>query len=74
MLCVVVFEAHTMPGALFNLMPLCSTTYKTELQKRLLVKRKSAATVEAIRDLGLSQQAVRFLGPGQSFCTIRISH
>lgn len=59
MLCVVVFEDHTMPSALFNLMPLCSTTYKTELQKRLLVERKPAATVEAIRDLGLSQQALR---------------
>lgn len=32
MLCVVVFEDHTMPSALCNLMPLCSTTYKTKLE------------------------------------------
>ena len=62
MLCVVVFEDHTMPSALCNLMPLCSTTYKTKLQKCLLVERKLTATVEAIIDLGLSQQALRLFG------------
>lgn len=45
-----------------NLMPLSSTAYKTELQKRVLVESKLAVPVEAIRDLGVSQQALRLFG------------
>lgn len=62
MLCVAVFEDHTMPSALCNLMPFCSTIYKTELQKCLLVKRMLTAALEAVKDLGLSLQALRLFG------------
>jgi len=48
MLCVVVFEEHIMPSVLCDLLPFCSTFCKMELQKHLVVERKSAVTVEGI--------------------------
>lgn len=53
-----------------SLMPLGHTTYKTELQKHLLVESKLAGTVEAMRDLDVSQLAQDCLESGQSFCTV----